>query len=309
MSITKTIPKPAVGPSTLSLFLAFAAVYLIWGSTYLFVRFATETLPPFLLASTRYLIAGSLIFVYAIRQGARPITRHDILAAIPTGFLLILIGNGGVTWALQYVPSGLTAILIATEPLWVVLLAWVWYGKAHKPNAMVLAGMIIGFLGMIYLIYARGASVQGETNLPAVLVILLSSVAWAVGSLLVANTPGRNTPAMNLALQMLAGGVMLLMMGTLAGDWAAVDVQQVSAKSFLSYLFLVFFGTLVAYTAYNWLLRSVSPSLAATHAYVNPVVAVLLGWAFADERLSWQTLLASGIIVASVVLVISREKD
>lgn len=124
MSVTtKHTAQPAEGHSALSLFLAFGAVYLIWGSTYMFVRFATETLPPFLLASTRYLIAGTLIFMYAIREGARPVTRHDILTALPTGFLLILVGNGGVTWALQYVPSGLTAILIATEPLWVVLLA------------------------------------------------------------------------------------------------------------------------------------------------------------------------------------------
>ena len=285
--------------------LAFLAIYLIWGSTYLAIRFAIETLPPFLMAGTRFLIAGAVLYAWMRLHGVpRPQGFQWRNTAI-VGALLLLGGNGGVVWAEQIVPSGLAAVLIATSPLWMALLGWLWRGA--RPSRRVVIGLVLGFSGVVLLVGPGALNGQGQVAPLGAAVLILAALSWATGSLFAQQA---RLPAVSLlatAMEMLAGGALLFLAGLVTGEWAGVDLGTVSLRSLLALAYLILFGSLAGFSAYTWLLRVTTIAWASTYAYVNPVVAVFLGWALAGEALTLQTLLATAVIVAGGGLIISQQ--
>lgn len=303
-------------PSRLLMLAAFGAVYIIWGSTYLGIKYAIETLPPFLMAGARFLIAGAALYG-AARLGfgdsetrrERPLLSHWRSAAV-VGVLLFLCGNGGVTWAEGYITSSLAALLVASEPLWIVLLSWLRPGGS-RPNGKVWLGLALGFAGVWLLVSAgttAAGSSGGATNMLGAGAVLAAAFAWALGSVYSLRAPLPRSPLLSSGMQMLAGGALLLLLGILSGELSRLDFHSVSARSIVAFLYLTVFGSVVAFTAYSWLLRNASPARVSTYAYVNPAVAVLLGWVLAGEAMTTGSLIAAGIIVASVALITSREK-
>ena len=301
---------PTARPSRVLIVLAFAAIYILWGSTYLGIRLAIETLPPFLMAATRFIIAGAILFSWAVFNGhqLRPALSQWPKAFI-IGALLLLCGNGGVTWAEKYIASGFAALLIATEPLWVVILNW---GLTHRrPNAKVLLGVLIGLAGVSLLVSDRlGQGAHGSRlSLISAGVVVLSSFAWASGSVYSNRRPIRATTSMASGMQMLAGGSLLLLLALVTGDFKRLNLDNASWVSIGAFCYLTVFGSLVAFTAYSWLLNNVSTARAATYAYVNPVVAVFLGWLIASEPLTPKMMLAAAIIIGSVILITTFGHD
>lgn len=303
-------------PSRLLIWAAFGAVYIIWGSTYLGIKYAIETLPPFLMAGSRFLIAGAALYALARlgfgnsgRPAERALASHWRAAAV-IGMLLFLCGNGGVTWAEGYITSSLAALLVASEPLWIVLLSWLLPGGT-RPNGKVWLGLALGFAGVWLLVSAgtAAASASGVTNILGAGVVLGAGFAWAVGSVYSLRASLPRSPLLSSGMQMLAGGSLLLLVGVLTGELARLDFNSVSTRSLVAFLYLTVFGSVVAFTAYSWLLRNASPARVSTYAYVNPAVAVLLGWALAGEAMSARSLVAAGVIVASVALITSRGKN
>jgi drug/metabolite transporter (DMT)-like permease len=297
-------------PSRLRVILAFAAVYIIWGSTYLGIRLAIQTLPPFLMAATRFLIAGGILFILAIANGA---TARQPFAnwrrALIIGGLLLLCGNGGVTWAEKYVASGLAALLVATEPLWVVILNW---ALTHRrPNAKVLLGILIGLVGVALLVSDGLGQGAGGSKMSWIGggVVLLSSLAWAAGSVYSNRNPIDAPTSVASGMQMLSGGGLLFLLALLTGDVGRLNLANASWTSIAAFAYLTLLGSLVVFTAYSWLLNNVSVSRAATYAYVNPVVAVLLGWSIASEPLTSKMMAGAAIIVGSVVLITTYGRE
>ena len=291
-------------PSRLLIVLAFAAVYVIWGSTYLGIRYAIETLPPFLMAGTRFSIAGLILFSWAAFQGESVrATFSQWPRALLIGGLLLLVGNGGVTWAEKHIASGLAALLVATEPLWVVMLNWGFSRK--RPNWMVLLGVLIGLAGVALLVSDGLRRVNGESlmSMAGAAVVLVSSSAWASGSVYSNRRPIKGSTSMAAGMQMLAGGSLLLLLALIAGDFPRLNLSTASWVSIGAFFYLLVFGSLIGFTAYSWLLHNVTPARAATYAYVNPVVAVLLGWLLAREPLTQRMLIAAAVIVGSVALI------
>ncbi len=291
----------STAPSRWKIAAAFAAIYIIWGSTYLGIRFAIETIPPFLMAGVRFLLAGAMLYGWARVRGApRPLRVHWRSAAI-IGALLLLGGNGGVTWGEQTVPSGLAALLVATVPIWIATLDWLRPGGT-RPDGPVIAGLLLGFVGILLLV-GPGNLGGGEGNYTlGTLAVLGAAFSWALGSLYSKRAPLPGDALQGIGMEMLAGGVWLWLAGTLAGEWGQLNLGAISLRSGLALAYLTLFGSLVGFTAYVWLLRVVSPARAATYAYVNPVVAVFLGWALAGEELTPLTLVAAAVIIAGVVI-------
>jgi drug/metabolite transporter (DMT)-like permease len=298
------------GKANALVILAFAAIYLIWGSTYLAIRFGIETLPPFFMAASRFLIAGSFLFVWAGFNGAtvrQPFPQWR--RAFVVGALLLLCGNGGVTWAEKYVASGLAALVVATEPLWVVVLKWVLDRK--RPNLKVILGVFLGMAGVALLV-GSGLRVGVSGGLIGVIgmaVVFASSLAWASGSVYANRNPIKAPTSLASGMQMLAGGSLLLIASFITGDFKKLNLANASWLSIVAFAYLVIFGSIVAFTAYSWLLRNVSPARAATYAYVNPVVAVFLGWLLASEPLTPRMLIAAAVIVGSLVLITTYGED
>ncbi|MEP7214085.1 MAG: EamA family transporter [Acidobacteriota bacterium] len=293
----------------ITLILAFAAVYIIWGSTYLAIKYAIETLPTFLMAGVRFTIAGSILYAWArlSKNYEKPKLVHWRTGLI-VGALLLGIGNGGVVLAEHYITSSLAALLVATVPFWIVLLGWMFMGTG-RPNLKVTAGLALGFLG-VYLLIAGPQAETGQAaggQMIGVALIIFSTLGWAIGSLYATRAPTATSPILAAALQMLSGGAVLIIIGTLAGEWSTVDLAAVSLNSWLAFAYLITFGAIVAYTAYSWLLRNASPAALSTYAYVNPGIAVVLGWAVAGETLTQQMLIGAGIIVASVALITMKK--
>lgn len=287
------------------LIIAFAAVYLIWGSTYLAIRFAIETLPPLLMAGIRFMIAGAILYSWTRRSEASRPAPHHWRHATVIGGLLLLGGNGGVVWAEQRVPSGLTALLIATVPFWMVLLDWV-RRDGVRPTGRVVLGLFLGFAGAGLLVGPGEFAGGGRVDLVGAGVLMLASLSWATGSLYSRRARLPESPLLTTAMEMLAGGVLLMVLGLLTGEGARLNLEGLSLRSLLSLSYLIVFGSLVGFTAYIWLLRHTTPTRASTYAYVNPVVAVILGWAVANEPLTARTLVAAAVIIPAVALIISQ---
>lgn len=290
---------------------AFAAVYIFWGSTYLAIKYAMQTLPPFLMAGSRFLFAGSILFLWArLSKDYEPPTRAQWRTSIVVGTLLLLGGNGGVVLAQHYIPSSLAALLVATEPLWIVILSWLWL-QSGRPNWKVVLGLLIGFAGVWMLISGRATTAgdaDGIGQWIGTIAVIVGALSWAAGSIygLRGSTP--KSPLLAAGTQMISGSVSLLLVGIIRGEWSTFDPAAVSYNSLFGLAYLIVFGSLVGFTAYSWLLRNARPSMVATYAYVNPVIAVLLGWLIAGESMTGQMLIGAGIIVGSVVLITSQNK-
>ena len=294
-------------PTRARVLAAYATVYVVWGSTYLAIRYAIATLPPFLMAATRFLIAGLLLLAWArLRGGAWPTRRQWRNAAIVGAFLLFG-GNGAVVWAEQRVPSGVTALLVATLPLWMVALEWLGPDR-RRPTGRGLLGVLLGIVGIVVLVGPGAITGNGNVDLVGAGVLVLASLVWGIGSLFSKHADMPDSPQMNSALQMVAGGALLVPMGLATGEAGHLALGAVSTASLVGLGYLVVFGSLLAFTAFAWLLRVEPPSRVATYAYVNPMVAVLLGWAIAGEALTWSTIAAAGVIVGAVVLIVSQRK-
>lgn len=281
---------------------AFAAVYLIWGSTYLAILIAIETIPPLLMAGARFVFAGALLYAWTRFSGTPKPTFKQWRSATLIGSLLLLIGNGGVTWSELTVPSGIAALVVATVTVWMVVLDWSVYG-AKRPSATTLLGIGLGLTGMMVLIGPGNMSGEGF-NPYGLAALFFATMGWALGSLHSRKVDLPQSPFMSTAMQMLCGGGLLLLAGALTGETQNFYLAAVSLRSWGALLYLAIFGALIAFTAYVWLLRVTTPARVSTYAYVNPVIALLLGSMFAGEALTPRAMLAAVIIVAAVVLII-----
>lgn len=292
----------ADAPSRSRVLAAFVAVYVVWGSTYLAIRYAVETMPPFLMAAARFVVSGVMLYVWARRRGApRPTSREWRDAAI-TGVLMLCLGNGAVGWAEQRVPSGLAALLVAVVPLWMVLIDWV-RPSGERPATLVIAGVVVGFGGLIVLIGPSSLAHGRSADIAGAIVLVAASLAWASGSVFNRYGARPESSALSTGLQMIGGSVGLFVIGFARGEFAQLDISHVSIPSWIGWIYLVTFGSLIGFTAYIFLLKTVSPAKASTYAYVNPLVAVFLGWAIAGETVTGRTLAAAAIILTGVAMI------
>jgi len=282
---------------------ALAIIYVVWGSTYLAIRVMVETVPPLLGAGVRFVLAGALMYAWLrFQRGLRGVTREEVLGCALVGVLLMFGGNGLVTVAERDVPSGLAALLIATVPLWIIVLRALWREQARRLSAL---GVIAGFAG-VALLLAPGERPEGA-SLAACLLVVLAAMCWAMGSFAGSRVRLPEDPLHATALQMLIGGAAMVVVAVPAGEPWAVDLGGVSGDSWIAFAYLVVVGSIVAFTAYAWLLRNVPISTVSTYAYVNPVIAVFLGWAILSEPVSAITIAATAIIVASVAVTMRQE--
>jgi drug/metabolite transporter (DMT)-like permease len=294
-------------PSRAKIVAAFAAVYIIWGSTYLAILFAIETLPPFLMAGVRFVIAGSILYGWSVARAPRRPTRPEWRAALIVGALLLLGGNGAVVWAEQFVPSSVAALMVAVTPCWFVLLDWLWH-DAPRPGRRTVTGLVLGFGGIALLVGPSAVTGGGTIHPLGALVLLIGSLAWASGSIYSRRAPSPGG-LLFTGMQMLCGGALLLLAGTVTGEFSSLAIAAVSMRSLLALIYLIVFGAIIGYTAYMWLLRAVSPASVSTYAYVNPVVAVVLGWVLAGEALGLRMAIAALVIIAGVALITLEQQS
>ncbi len=280
--------------------IAFFAVYVCWGMTYLAMRVAVMDIPPHLLSGTRFVLAGVLLYAWArLRGHAAPTLKHWRSATVIGGFLL-LGGNASVAWAEKTVPSGLAAVLIAVAPIWMVGLEWARGGP--RPTKRVVAGLLLGLAGVALLVSGRGSS-ESRVDPVGATILVLASASWAWGSVVSKTAALPKSPFVATSIEMIAGGVLLLLTAALSGQFRGFDVSRVSLEAAASWGYLVVFGSLVGFTAYIWLLGVTSIAKAGTYAYVNPIVAVLMGWAILHEPVTARMLVAAGVILMGVALV------
>jgi drug/metabolite transporter (DMT)-like permease len=298
---TLTLPQQAEAHRSNRVLVAFSflAIYVIWGSTYLGIRYAIETIPPLFTAGFRHLIAGSILLGWGIWHGKRP-TIAQWRASVIVGFLFFLVGHGTLHWAEQTVPSGIAALLIATEPIFVALLIAVTATK-RIPDKNIILGLVLGLVGVAVLIKPDSAHPHG--TLIGTLAVLLGSLSWSAGIVYSRRSHLAGDPLMMSALSLLSGAAMLITTGFLTGEHRDFHVADVSARSWLALAYLISFGSVIAFTAYNWLLERFPPTLVSTHTYVNPIVALLLGWGFANERLDLSLALATALVISAIFLV------
>jgi len=253
------------------------------------------------MAGVRFLVAGSLLYAWGRSRGAPVPSRVQWRTAAVVGGLLLLGGNGTVVVAQQWIPSGLTALVVGAVPLWMVLIDWGWGGRV-RPTGRVWAGLVVGFGGVAILAGSPGLGAGGVMEFVGGALLLAGGVSWAAGSIYSRHAQTPASPRLWVGMQMLWGGLFLLVAGTLAGEWGRLDLTAVSLRSALALVYLILFGAIVAYSAYIWLLQVSTPARVSTYAYVNPVVALLLGWWLAAEPLTPRSLLAAGVIIGSVVV-------
>jgi len=296
-------------PTKVRIIIALAALYLIWGSTYLGIRFAIQTIPPFLMAGARFVAAGLMMYVIASSQGAAKSSWANWRTSLVIGACLLLGGNGGVTISEQYIDSGLAALIVAIVPIYVVLLGWA-TGVSPRPIPIVWLGLIGGFIGVGILLgpALRFSSNGGRHPAIGMSILLCSSFIWSAGSIYSRTAKHAPSPFLTAGQQMICGGLLLLLAGVVTGEMPRFHLSSISILSLASFVYLVIIGAVVGYTAYIWLLRHCDPAKVATYAYVNPIVAVLLGAAFAGETLKIRTVVAAGLIIGSVALVITAQQ-
>jgi drug/metabolite transporter (DMT)-like permease len=305
------------GPSRALVIAAFAAIYLIWGSTYLAIKYAIETVPPFLMTGVRFLVAGGVLYAWALFTAARHpaaarppepgLTMRQWRDAFVVGALLIVGGTALVGWAELSVPSGITSLILATTPLWMVMLESIMESR-QVPTPRVLAGVAVGILGLGILIGPSLLNRGHGTDLLGVVGLILAALAWSGGAMYSRRSAIPGSPARATGMQMIAGAFLSMLCGFAIGEHHQFSWAAVTASSVIALAYLVLVGALVGFTAYLWLMRVSTPSRVATHAYVNPVVAVLLGWAILSEPFSQRTGIAMAVIVVAVVLIVSAPK-
>ena len=284
---------------------AFAAVYVIWGSTYLAIRYAIETIPPFLMMGVRSVIAGLILYVWSRRKGAQ-LSRGEIRPLVILGVLFFLLGHGLLSWAQKTVASGLAAVLIASDPLWIALIESFAIKNFHLSKRQI-AGLVFGFAGVGLLILPSDSNAF-QTDPIGTIVILLSAIFWAVGAVYsrVAKLP--KSSLLTSGFELIIGGVFLCAAAVVLGELNDFRISDVSSRSLLALGYLIVFGSVVTFTAYVWLLTVTTATRVATHTYVNPVIAVLLGWFFADEHFTVRMLIGSAVVVTSIYLMLQSRK-
>lgn len=289
--------------SSVAIWSALIAIYIVWGSTYLAIRFAVETMPPFLTAGFRFLIAGGVLYIFRRLRGDKAPLRLEWRSAAIVGLFLLVGGNGGVMWAEQRVASGIAALLIASVPLWIALLDSLRPG-GRRPDRWVIVGVLAGFAGIIILIGpAQLIGIQGAIDPVGAMVLLLAALSWAAGSLYNRGAKLPDSPLLGTGMEMLVGSLGLFILGTVTGEWSQMELTSFSTRSLLGFVYLVVFGSWVGFASYVWLLRVAPTMLVSTYAYVNPLVAILLGSLLAGEALTPRVVLAVMFILGSVVLI------
>ncbi|MEO6000757.1 MAG: EamA family transporter [Chitinophagaceae bacterium] len=301
--MTGTIKKNA---STLMVVLAFATVYIVWGSTYLFIQKAVFGFPPFLLGAVRFLLAGLLLMAWCRFKGEQLFVLKNIRDAAVSGILLLFIGNGIVIWVEQFMPTAMVAITLSSSPLWFIVLDKAKWGENFKSKATI-AGLIIGFAGVILLfgenIHSILTSVGNKAELLGLALLVIGSIAWSAGSLYSKYKASSGSTSVNTAWQMIAAGLAFVPISLFNGDAQHLQWQKIPTSAWFALVYLVFFGSILAYSAYVWLLQVRSATQVSTYAYVNPVVAVLLGILFANEHITWVQITGLAIILGSVLLI------
>ena len=287
-------------PSTLAIWSALSVVYIIWGSTYLAIRFAVETMPPFLSAAARFTISGGFLYFWRRLSGDPAPTSLERRNAVVVGLFLLVGGNGGVVWAVQYIPSSLAALLVATVPLWMILIDALRPGGI-RPGRTALIGILIGLAGAIVLIGWTAGSAT-TANLTGAIVVLIASLFWAIGSIYGKTAKLPTSSLLTTGIEMLTGGLVQFGVAFLAGEFVGFDIGDVTSRSAFAWVYLTVIGT-GAFIAYAWLLRVAPVPLIATYSYVNPLVAILLGYFLGKELITPRILFAAGLIIGSVVLV------
>jgi drug/metabolite transporter (DMT)-like permease len=280
--------------------IAFFSVYVFWGMTYLAMRVAVVEIPPHLMAGVRFLLAGLLLYAWSRWRGEGPPTEEQWRAATIVGAFLLLGGNATVAWAEERVPSGLAAVLIAVVPIWMVAMEW--GRRGSRPGGRVIAGLLLGLAG-VGLLVSPGRNEAGNVDLIGAVMLILASASWAWGSVISKSAPLPKSPFLATSMEMIAGGILLLIVAAIAGQFHGFYLSAVSWQAALAWIYLVIFGSLLGFTAYIWLLGHTSIAKAGTYAYVNPVVAVLLGWAILHEPITMRTVIATLVILAGVALV------
>lgn len=291
-------------------FAAFAAIYIIWGSTYLGILLAIKTIPPLFMAGSRFLAAGVFLLGFALWKGERIPGARALVKISFSGVLMLFMGNGAVTWVEQYLPSGLVAIVVATVPLWFVLLdkrEW----KFYFSNYQIILGLLIGFAGVVLLFAGKAAGdlFVNKTKIISLFILITGCVAWTIGTLFSKYSTINASTTMKVAFQMIASGLLFFPLGFVLNEHREFSIAAVSIQSVLALLYLVIMGSIVAYMAYMWLLSVKPASMVGTYAYVNPLVAVFLGWLVAGESISLRQMIGLGVIIAGLAAVnASREK-
>lgn len=292
------------GKLTIPIMTALGAVYFFWGTTYLAMKFAIETLPPLIMLGLRFTTAGTLMFAWKWIRGEVDTTWRQWRGAAIVGGLMLLGGTGGVAWAEQHIPSNIAAILIATVPLWIALIRWIAL-RHDRPSTVSTIGLLLGFAGLILLVYSANPSdATARGHEIGLIVLMFAAFFWATGSLVSRTVNLPDSPALAISMQMLTGGLFCLIAGMGMGEGASVHLEAISLKSAAALGYLVIFGSIVGFSSYIWLLKKTDPALASSYAYVNPVVAIALGWLLAGESLNAGSLLAAGIILAAVLLIV-----
>ena len=300
--------KPAPNNQLLTTIASFAAIYIIWGTTYLFIRIAIETMPPFLMAGVRFIIAGLGLFLFMrLRGQPLPGRLHWRSAFIIGGFLLVG-GNGFVTWAEQEVPTGIAALIVATVPLWMTVFDWTLF-KGPRPDRRITFGVLLGLFGIVLLIGPQVFDQAAGISPLSWLIMILAPLLWSIGSLFSRSADLPKNVFVSTSIEMLAGGLLLLLIGALTGEASQLDVSAISGASWAAFLYLIIFGSIIAFTAYLWLLKHVQATRVGTYSYVNPIIAVFLGWLILSEPLSAQMLVAAAVIIVAVMLIIAKKDN
>ncbi|MFT3911948.1 MAG: EamA family transporter [Ferruginibacter sp.] len=292
--------------SPLMVIIAFAIVYIVWGSTYFFIQKAIVGFPPFLMGAIRFLVAGIIMLVWTMMRGEQVFVKKDIYRASVSGLLMLFVGTGAVIWVEQYLPSAMVAIMVAAAPFWVILLDkrnW----KENLSNKLTVTGLVVGFAGIILLFYdkivAAFSTSGNSTELIAIGILFIGSISWTIGTLYSKYKPNSGSVSVNIAWQMLAAGIAFIPPALFRNELQTVQWQAISIDAWLSVAYLIFFGSIAAFSAYVWLLQVRSATQVSTYAYVNPVVAVLLGMVFAHEDISMSQILGLVIILVSVLMI------
>jgi drug/metabolite transporter (DMT)-like permease len=285
------------------IWLALVSLYLVWGSTYLAIRFAVETIPPFLMAGTRFLISGVILYAWRRAAGDPAPSRRQWRAAVIVGLLLLVGGNGLVSWAEQHVASGIAALMVASIPLWMVLIEALRRGGT-RPDWKIMLGLVIGFGGLVLLVSeSSGISADDGLDIAALGVLLLAALIWSYGSIYSRDADMPQSSLLGTGIEMLGGAVGLFLVGTIIGEWQQLRLAEVSTNSALGLAYLVVFGSLIGFVSYGWLLRNAPIPLVSTYAYVNPIVAIFLGAWLGSELITMRIVLSALIIIGSVVVI------